>query len=77
MTAQNADVVRLSVNLSPDVAAVLHELMEKRGTTATETIRRAISVLYFLETETENGGELLLREPGIGLVPVALMDDAS
>jgi hypothetical protein len=77
MTARNADKVRLSVNLAPDVAAVLHELMEKRDTTATETIRRAIAVLYFLETEMENGSEVLLREPGFGLIPITLLVDRS
>jgi hypothetical protein len=36
-------------------AEALHELMESRGATATEIVRRAISLLAFVEAEREKG----------------------
>lgn len=55
------DVVRLSVNLSPDVADALKNYAARKGTTITEAVRRAVSYLAFFEKETDAGGEILVR----------------
>lgn len=51
---------RLSVNMGRATAEALHALMESRGATATETVRRAISVLAFIEAERKKGNRLAL-----------------
>ncbi len=58
--------VRLSVNLAPDVAAALKELVNKRGTSITEEIRRAISVYKFFEEQTSAGRKVLVDGGGDG-----------
>lgn len=55
-------VVRLSVNLAADVADVLRALARRRGLSLTETIRRAIAVLKFVEEEVERGNKLAVVE---------------
>jgi hypothetical protein len=51
---------RLSVNMGRGTAEALHELMDSRETTATETVRRAISLLSFVEGERKKGNRLAL-----------------
>jgi hypothetical protein len=46
---------RLSVNLGAGPAEALRELMESKDITATEAIRRAISVWSFIEKEQAAG----------------------
>lgn len=50
--------VRLSVNLGEQPAAALRELMSKKGITATEAVRRALSVWKFVEDELAQGNRL-------------------
>ena len=58
------DVVRLNINLSHDVADLLAEIRERQGgVTATEAIRRAISVLGFFTEAKARGGRVLVEEP--------------
>lgn len=59
-------IVRLSVNLAADVADVLRTLAGKRGLSLTETIRRAIAVLKFVEEEVERGNKLAIVETDSG-----------
>lgn len=59
MTTTPPSVVRLHINLASDTADVLKELARKRNTNVTETVRRAISVLHFLETEVLDQGHTL------------------
>src|SRR5262249_11393520 len=47
--------VRLSVNLGAQPAAALLELMDRKDISATEAIRRALSVWKFIEDERERG----------------------
>lgn len=56
-------VVRLSVNLAPDVAEVLKRWTATKRISITEGIRRAIAVWNFLETERLNGNRLAVIEP--------------
>jgi uncharacterized linocin/CFP29 family protein len=67
--------VRLSVNLAPDVAAILRQIMADRDESATETIRRAIAVLKFMEDQTAAGARLALVQDG-RLVEVKFPADA-
>ncbi|WP_328712284.1 hypothetical protein [Nocardia salmonicida] len=66
--AIKSDVVRLSINLAPDVAAVLRNWADKKRISVTEAIRRAIAVWNFIETEKANGNRLAIVEslPGGG-----------
>ncbi|MFE3447072.1 hypothetical protein ACFXNW_28905 [Nocardia sp. NPDC059180] len=57
-----ADVVRLSINLAPDVAAVLRGWAERKRISATEAVRRAIAVWNFIETEKDKGNSLAVVE---------------
>ncbi len=50
-----AGPVRLSVNLGAQPAAALRELMNRKEISATEAIRRALSVWKFIEDEREQG----------------------
>lgn len=55
-------VIKMSVNLSADVVKALKELAEKRGTTMTEVLRRAIGTEKFIEKANEDGGKILLED---------------
>jgi hypothetical protein len=54
--------IKVSVNLTADDVNTLRALAEKRGTTVTETLRRAIGMEKFVEEVTANGGALLVEE---------------
>ena len=56
------DVVRLSINLAPDVAAILREWASKKAISATESVRRAIAVWNFVESEKAKGNRLAVIE---------------
>ena len=55
--------VRLTVNLSDEVAQALRELAEKRGTTVCEALRHAISTEKFINDKIEKGERVLLEDP--------------
>jgi hypothetical protein len=55
MIAQRPGLVRLSVNLNQETAAALKELSKRRGLTATEVVRRSISLQKFLQGERRRG----------------------
>ena len=55
-------IVRLSVNLAPDVADVLKGWCARKGLSVTEGIRRAIAVWNFVETARSEGSRLALIE---------------
>ncbi|MEU4390162.1 hypothetical protein [Kribbella sp. NPDC023855] len=58
----SAGVARLSVNLAHDTMEVLRWLASRRAASVTETIRRAISVLKFVEDEVAKGNKLAVVE---------------
>lgn len=57
-----ADVVRLSVNLSPDVGKLLKDLVKRKRISLTEGVRRAIAVWNFLELERDKGNRIAIIE---------------
>lgn len=59
--ATDAQTVRLSINLAPDVAAALKDLVNRHGTSLTEEVRRAISLYKFTDDEIRNGNRLLVQ----------------
>ncbi|MGV9680372.1 hypothetical protein ACWDSJ_34265 [Nocardia sp. NPDC003482] len=61
-SAGRAEVVRLSINLAPDVAAVLRRWAEEKRISVTEAIRRAIAVWNFIESEKKKGNTLAVVE---------------
>lgn len=56
---------RLSVNINDETAAALQDLAQRRNTTVTETVRRAVSVLKFVEDETARGCVIQMTEPPV------------
>lgn len=56
------EVVRLSINLAPDVAQVLTDWAQKKQISATEAVRRAIAVWNFVETEIANGNKIAVSD---------------
>lgn len=59
-----APVVRLSVNLSPDVAQVLRVLVGRKGVSFTEGIRRALACWKYLEEQKVLGNRIAIIETG-------------
>ena len=57
---------RLSVNLGSGPAEALRELMASKGISATEAIRRAISVWRFIEDEQARGNRIAVIETSQG-----------
>jgi hypothetical protein len=64
--------VRLSVNLSIETAEVFKSLIERKGLSITEGIRRAIAVWKFLEDEKSRGNEIAVIEPDNSVRKVVL-----
>ena len=58
-------LVRLSVNLSPDVADALKQYASRKGISITEAVRRAITVLTFVDNAQSRGASLHLEEGGV------------
>lgn len=54
--------LRLSVNLSEQVAAALKELMRRHDVSATEEVRRAISVWKYIDDERQKGNNILVED---------------
>lgn len=48
-------VTKLNVNINDETAAALKDLAERRQTTVTEIVRRAVSVYKFIEDEVTDG----------------------
>jgi predicted transcriptional regulator len=63
--AETADstTIRLSVNLTPEIAESLRSISNRRGITLTEAIRRAISTQLFVEDALDQGAKILISEP--------------
>jgi hypothetical protein len=56
------NTARLSVNLTHDTMATLRWIADRRGASVTETVRRAIAVLKFVEDEVDKGNKLAIVE---------------
>jgi len=54
--------VRLSLNVSTQTAAVIRDIAGRKGLSATESIRRAIAIWQFIETETSAGNRIAVIE---------------
>lgn len=65
--------VRLSVNLSFETAEVFRTLIERKGLSISEGIRRAIAVWKFLEDEKSRGNEIAVIEPDESVRKVVLL----
>lgn len=55
-------LVKLSIKLPPEIAAVLRTLSEKQSTTMTEVIRKGISLQESLSTLTDKGEKILIED---------------
>ncbi|WP_331723988.1 hypothetical protein [Streptomyces sp. NBC_00005] len=52
---------RLSVNINSETAEKLRWYKEQKQTSITESVRRAVALLYLVEQESEGGNEILIR----------------
>jgi Ribbon-helix-helix protein, copG family len=57
-------LVRLSVNLGPEVADSLKDYAARKGISVTEAIRRAIGLLAFIDEAQARGAALNIEEKG-------------
>ena len=55
---------RLSVNVAEDVAGAIDQMGTRHGWTITEVIRRAVSILKFVDDEVSQGGRVLVERNG-------------
>ncbi|MBL8541896.1 MAG: hypothetical protein JNK68_16255 [Betaproteobacteria bacterium] len=62
--ADKKEKVRLSADLSADVAVALQQLALDQGITLTEALSRAISTESYLHQKRSAGGKVLLDEDG-------------
>jgi hypothetical protein len=65
--------VRLSVNLSFEMAEIFKELIERKGLSISEGMRRAIAVWKFLEDEQALGNQIAVVEPDESVRKVVLL----
>lgn len=61
-TARAVAVIKMSVNLSPEVVDALKQLATKRNTTMTEVLRQAIGTEKFLDEVSEDQGTVLVED---------------
>lgn len=57
-------LVRLSVNLSPEIADVLKEYAQRKGVSVTEAVRRAVTVLQFVDETQDRGASVVVNDEG-------------
>jgi hypothetical protein len=63
--AEESDqLVRLSVNLGPAVADTLKGYASRKGVSVTEAVRRAISILAYIDSAQNRGASLNIEEGG-------------
>ena len=62
--AGSDQLVRLSVNLSPEVADLVKTYAGRKGVSVTEAVRRAIAILAFVDDAQRRGASLNLEEGG-------------
>jgi hypothetical protein len=65
--------VRFSVNLSTEISDAFKALIERKGLTITEGIRRAIIVWKFVEDETAKGNQVAIIEQDSSVRKVVLL----
>ena len=56
--------VRLSVNLNPEVADELKAYAKRKGVSITEAVRRAVTLLAFVDETQRRGAVLNVEEDG-------------
>ena len=56
--------VRLSVNLNPEIADELKAYAKRKGVSITEAVRRAITILAFVDETQRRGASLNIDEGG-------------
>ena len=63
--APSGRTVRLAVNLGPEAADVLKEYANRKGVSVTEAVRRAITVLAFVDETQRRGASINVEEDGV------------
>jgi|HubBroStandDraft_1064217.scaffolds.fasta_scaffold216424_1 hypothetical protein len=63
-TEQAELLVRLSVNLSPSVAEPLKSYAGRKGVSVTEAVRRAISILMYVDDVQARGASINVADGG-------------
>lgn len=63
MEVLNSMPVKVTVNLPDQTVQALKQIAEDRGTTLTEALRQLIETQRYLHEETQNGRQLLIKNP--------------
>ncbi len=63
---QTTVVDRITVALVPKASQALQQLMVSTGLSKTDVVNRAISLYEYVDSETQEGHEFLLRDPKTG-----------
>lgn len=56
---------RLSVLVAPDVGDAIDQLARRHGTTITDVIRRAVSVLKYIDDAAQDNGKILVKHDDV------------
>lgn len=60
--APDETVIKMIVNLSPEVIGALRHLAKRRNTTMTEVLRQAIGTEKFLDEVSDDQGRVLVED---------------
>lgn len=52
---------KITVSLTDEAAAAVEDLASRKGISASETVRRGIALMRFLEEQIEAGSSILVR----------------
>lgn len=59
-------LVRLSVNMNLETADALQKYAESKALSYTESVRRAIAIMVYLQEEVDSGNKIIIRDPETG-----------
>lgn len=66
-------VERITVALIPKVAEDLQHLLERTGLSKTDVVNRAITLYEFIDTQLQDGRDLLIRDNKTGETQTVLI----
>lgn len=72
MAAEEKGPVRLSVNVSADVANTVRELQTFQNRSVTDVVRTAVGTEKFLQDAIRRGAKILIEEPDKTIKQVVL-----
>jgi hypothetical protein len=65
-TGRQSAAERITVALTPQAGASLHQLQDRTGQGKTDIVNRAITLYEFIEAQVSSGRELIVRNQATG-----------